>query len=165
MTIRSLATAMAVALTFFATSVVTSPSSAHEHAKTIKLGDLMISGVWARTTPPSAKTGAAYFLIKNTGKADDVLTGVKASISKKTEIHETQMQGDIMKMMHVGRIVIPAGGEAALKPGSFHIMFMGLHGPIKEGDTFPLTLTFERNGEVEVIVPATKSKKMKKMDH
>ena len=143
-----------------------SPSAfAHEHGKMVKAGNLMISGIWARSTPPTAKTGAAFFVIKNTGSVDDVMIGAKGAISKKTEIHESKIQGGVMKMQHVGKVAIPAGGTAELKPGSFHIMFMGLNGPIKEGDTFPLTLTFEQNGEVEIMVTAIKAPKMKKMDH
>lgn len=161
MNIRTLVTAFAVSLTLFASATGT----AHEHKKMIKVGDLIISGVWARTTPPTAKTGAAYFRVQNTGKTDDILIGVKGAISKKTEIHESKMEGGIMKMSHVGRVAVPAGGTAQLKPGSFHIMLMGLHGPIKEGDHFPLMLTFEKSGDVEVMVPATKSMKKDKKDH
>lgn len=153
----------AVAVTLAA--LYSTPSAAHEHKKMVKAGDLMISGIWARPTPPTAKTGAAYFVIKNTGSVDDVLIGVKGRVSKKTEIHETKMLGSVMKMQHVGKVEIPAGGTAALKPGSFHIMLMGLYGPIKKGDTFPLTLTFEKNGDVEIMVKASKAPKMEKMNH
>jgi len=31
----------------------------------------------------------------------------------------------------------------ALKPGSYHVMLMGLKAPIKAGETVPLTLTVE----------------------
>ncbi len=160
MKILSFMMAAAIALTL---STVT-PASAHEHGKMAKAGDLMISGFWARTTPPTAKTGAAYMVIKNTGSADDTLVGVSSSIADKTQIHETQMEGGVMKMRHVGKIAIPAGGVATLKPGSFHIMFVGLHNPVKEGDTIALTLTFENSGSVELLVKARKSMD-KAMDH
>jgi len=139
--------------------------SAQDHGKMVKAGNLMISGIWARTTPPAAKTGAAYFIIKNTGSVDDVLIGVKGVVSKKTEIHESKMVGALMKMQHVGKIVVSAGGTAELKPGGFHIMFMGLFGPIKEGDMIPLTLNFDKAGEVQIVVPAKKGGSMSKMDH
>ncbi|NQW02023.1 MAG: copper chaperone PCu(A)C [Rhodospirillales bacterium] len=146
----------------------TNPGHADAHSNSVKAGDLTVHSIWARPTAPSAKTGAAYFVIENNGTADDVLTGVTGSISGKTEIHQTTMDGGIMKMRHVGRVDIPAGGSAMLAPGGFHIMFMGLHGPIKVGDQFPLTLTFEKNGSVEITVTGMKAasqKPMDKMDH
>lgn len=148
---------LAMAAAFALVLSIATPASAHEHMKMAKAGDLVISDFWARATPPSAKTGAAFMVIKNTGATDDVLIGAASSIAKDTQIHETQMEGGVMKMRHVGKIAIPAGGMATLKPGSFHIMFVGLHKPVKEGDTIALTLTFEKSGSVELMVKAQKS--------
>lgn len=141
------------------------PASAQDHEKTVNLGDLTISDIWARTTPPTAKTGAAYFTIKNNGASGDVLIGAATNISKKTEIHETKMANGVMKMRHVGKVSIPAGGRAALAPGGYHIMLMGLHAPIREGDRFPLTLTFEKAGQVDIMVPAKKAGMTGQMNH
>ena len=159
---KTLSIMMACAVAFILS--ISTPASAHEHMKTAKAGDLVISGFWARTTPPTAKTGAAYMVIKNTGATDDVLIGAASTIANDTQIHETQIEGGVMKMRHVGKIAIPAGGMATLKPGSFHIMFVGLHNPVKEGDTIALTLTFEKSGSVELMVKAQKSMG-KAMDH
>ncbi len=161
MKFRIFMTAMAVCLGLFSAP----QSHAHEHKKTYEIGKLIVSGVWARTTPPTAKTGAAYFMIQNNGSTADTLIGAKGTVSDKVEIHESKIEGGIMKMSHVGKIKIPAQGMAALKPGGFHIMMIGLHQPIKEGDQFPLMLTFEKSGNVEVMVKAMKATSMKKMDH
>lgn len=142
---------------------VSSPATADNHGGAVKLGDLVITKVWARPTPKTAKTTAAYFMIKNTGKTDDVLSGAASTISKKTEIHETKITDGVMKMNHVGRIAIPAGGMAMLKPGGFHIMFMGLHAPIADKQTFKLNLTFEKAGSVELDVTASKAMASKAM--
>ena len=134
----------------------------------IQLGKLVISEVWARPTPPNAKTGAVFFVIRNTGSDADVLINAAAGISEKVEIHQTRIEGGIMTMRHVGRIDIPAGGMAMLKPGGFHIMFTGLHAPIRAGDHFPLTLTFEKSGTVEIEVSAgnlPKGEAIPNMDH
>ena len=135
-----------------------SPAQADDHKKhTLSIGALEISGVWARATPKTAKTSAAYFVITNKGASDDTLIGVSSTISKKTEIHLSSIENGIMKMRHVGKVTIPAGGTAALKRGSYHIMFMGLHAPLKDDQRFPLTLTFEKSGSVEIMVEAKKS--------
>ena len=73
-------------------------------------------------------------------------------MSKSVELHQMQMQGDVMRMRQVDAIDIPANKSVALEPGGLHIMLVGLKAPLKEGDRFPMTLTFEKAGEVKVDV-------------
>jgi periplasmic copper chaperone A len=54
-----------------------------------------------------------------------------------------KQESGMMKMNAVGRIALPANKTVELKPGGYHIMMMELAQPLKEGDTVPLTLTFE----------------------
>jgi copper(I)-binding protein len=98
----------------------------------------------------------AFFIIKNKSTFDNVLLGVSSEIAKKTEIHQSSTENNIMKMRHVGNVDLPAGSVTELKPGSFHIMFIGLYAPIKEGDLFPLTLTFKTAKDVKIMVKASK---------
>jgi copper(I)-binding protein len=144
---------------------IINPIQAHDHNGATKVGDLIISNIWARVTPQASKTGAAFFIIKNKSKTDDTLVDVSSKIAKRTEIHKTSMKDNIMKMRHVGKIVVPAGGVAELKPNSFHIMFMGLHSPIKHEDIFPLTLTFKTAGAVKIMVKASKLAEKTPMVH
>lgn len=97
----------------------------------------------------TAKAGGGYMTITNTGESADVLVGVKADFPR-VEIHESVEEDGVMKMNHVGRIEIPAGETVELKPGGYHVMFMGLSEPLEEGGTIPATLVFENAGEVEV---------------
>jgi copper(I)-binding protein len=39
-----------------------------------------------------------------------------------------------------------------LAPGGFHIMLLGLKQRLKEGDSFPVTLSFEHSGQVTATV-------------
>ena len=142
--------------TFFLFSI-NSPIQAHYHKKTTVVRNLIISNIWTRITPRTAKTGAAFLTITNKGKTDDTLVAVSSAIAKKTEIHQSSIENNIMKMRHVGKIHVPAGGKAELKPSSFHIMFIGLHAPIKQGDHFPLTLIFKTAGTVKIMVRASKA--------
>ena len=47
---------------------------------------------------------------------------------------------------------VPAGGSVVLKPGSYHVMLIGLKKPLTAGETFPLTLTFAKTGNISVTV-------------
>ena len=116
-----------------------------------KVGDLMISKMRIRATPPGAPVSGGYMVIKNTGTVTDRITGISADFAGKAEIHEMKLDGDIMRMRPlVGGLEIPAGGEVILKPGGLHLMFMQLGEQLKEGDSRKVTLTFEKAGEVEV---------------
>lgn len=118
-----------------------------------KAGDIEVHKPWARASATSvAKSGAAYVMLKNTGGAGDTLVSVASDVARKTEIHLSSMQDGKMVMRPVEGIDVPAGGMAELKPGSFHVMFMGLKAPFKQGDSFPLTLNFAKSGSVTVTV-------------
>lgn len=113
---------------------------------------LAIVEAWARATPGSLPSSAAYFVIRNTGPSDDVLTGVQTDIAQKAELHESVMTGTMMQMKALGEVTIPAGQSVAFKPGGKHVMLMGLKGPLKKGDHFSLTLNFRNAGAKTVSV-------------
>lgn len=123
-----------------------------------KAGDLEIGHPWSRATPAGAKVAAGYLTVKNTGAEADRLVSIQSDVSEKAEIHEMAVDAKgVMTMRQVtGGVEIPAGGEVALKPGAYHIMFMGLKAPVKEGDKFSGTLTFEKAGTVTVEFQADK---------
>ncbi|MEQ1950231.1 copper chaperone PCu(A)C [Mesorhizobium sp. CN2-181] len=124
------------------------PLWAHE----FKLGDLEIGHPWSREIPDGAKVAAGYMVIKNHGTTADRLVSIVSPIAGKAEVHEMSVNSEgVMTMRPVeAGIEIPAGGEVALKPGAFHIMFMDLKQMPKAGVKFPGTLTFEKAGAVEV---------------
>jgi periplasmic copper chaperone A len=109
---------------------------------------------WARATPGGAKTGAAYMTLDNKSGTADRLTGVSSDVADKLQIHEMKVENGVMKMREIaGGLPIPAGGSVALKPGSYHVMLIGLKKPLTAGEKFPLTLTFEKAGNISVTVP------------
>jgi hypothetical protein len=70
-----------------------------------------------------------------------------------------------MRRMTEG-LIIPAKGEVALKPGGYHIMFMGLKNSFVADDTVKATLTFEKAGEVIISLKVMNLRGSKnKMDH
>ncbi|MBL4740065.1 MAG: copper chaperone PCu(A)C [Sneathiella sp.] len=131
-----------------------------------KHGSIELMDAWARARTAMAKVGGAYVTVHNLGSEEDRLIGAKSTIAHKTEIHTTKMTNGVMKMVPVrDGIVIKAGSMLMLKPGSYHIMFMGLKEPILKGKTFPVTLVFEKAGEIETTVIVNDAGAMGKMDH
>ncbi len=126
-------------------------------AHSIEHGNLIIKDAWTRATPPNAKGGGAFVSITNNGSEDARLTGAVSGYAKRTEIHEMAVNDGVMKMRKLDDgVVIPAGKTLELKPGSYHIMFMGLNQPIKMGEKLKVTLEFEKAGPVEVTFPVMK---------
>ena len=144
--IRLLRAALAAAI------LVATPVFAHNGV--IHLGELNISLPFTRATLPNAPVGGGFLTIENTGTEADRLVSAASTVAGATQIHEMAMEGDVMKMRQlVDGLEIPAGETVVLAPGGFHIMFMGLKQAFVEGETVAVTLTFEKAGSVEVLLP------------
>jgi len=115
------------------------------------LGPLQIGQPWSRATPKGADTGAGYLTIKNTGTTPDRLVSVTLSDATKVQIHQMTMDNGVMKMRELADgLEIKPGETVELKPGGFHIMFMGLKAPLSKGEMVSGSLTFEKAGTVNV---------------
>jgi periplasmic copper chaperone A len=116
-----------------------------------RLGAIEIRQPWSRATPPTAEAGGGFLSLTNTGTTPDRLIAVKSPAADKVEIHEMKMEGNIMRMRAVEKgIEIPPGATVELKPGGFHVMFMGLRAPFAKDTKVPLTLVFEKAGSIDV---------------
>ena len=99
----------------------------------------------------SMVTSAVFMKVTNKGREADRLVSAQADVAKKVEIHETRLENEVMRMFHLADgLEIPARGEVVLKPGSYHVMLIGLTGELNVGDRFPVTLTFEKSGTMTV---------------
>lgn len=121
-------------------------------AQDVQTDALRLAHPFATPTPPGAVNGAAYVDI--TAFSDSVtLIGANSPASNSVELHDMQMNGDMMQMRHVDEIRIEAGDTYTMRPGGgFHLMLLGLTKPLKEGERFPLTLTFAKQGDVDIDV-------------
>jgi copper(I)-binding protein len=100
---------------------------------------------------PMPGTGAVFMLLKNEGSEPDRLVGGQTDVAEVVEIHETVMEGEVMKMqMLPDGLDAPAKSEVLLEPGSYHIMLIGIKRDLKVGDTFSLNLQFEKSGTITV---------------
>lgn len=113
-------------------------------------GSVEVKDSWARATPGKAEIGAAYLTLLS--PIADRLTGLSTPVAKTAQLHTATMEGGVMKMRLLAGLDLPAGQEVTLKPGATHIMLMGLTEKLRSGQSFPLTLTFEKAGTREVTV-------------
>ena len=127
---------------------VNAPHSTHE--KTYSHERMTFISPWSRATAKGAKVGAGYVVISNDGE-EDTLVKATSDISERIEIHDMKMVGDVMKMRELDKgLTVPAQDRVELKPGGYHLMFMSLKRPLKEGETINVKFTFAKSGEVEL---------------
>eukprot|EP01037_Dinobryon_pediforme_P021883 gene21883-22870_t len=136
-----------IALALILALVVPATAFAHEY----KLGSLLIDHPWTRATPQGAKVGGGYTVISNSGKADDRLVSAASDAAAEVQLHEMAVTDGVMSMRQLTQgVVIPAGGKVEFKPGGYHVMFIGLKAPLKQGDKVHARLVFEKAGPVDV---------------
>jgi copper(I)-binding protein len=116
-----------------------------------------IENPWSRATAPGAKIAAGYMTIRNKSAAADRLLGGSSPLAAKVETHVTVKDGDIMRMREVKGYEVPAQGSFELKPGGAHLMLVDIRQPFREGDRIPLTLRFEKAGEVKTELVVSRS--------
>ena len=122
-------------------------------AQAYKLSSLEIDQPWTRATAPTAKAGGGYVTITNKGTTGDRLIAARSAASAKVEIHEMKMDGNVMRMRELEKgLEIPPGATVALKPGGYHIMFMGLKAPFAKDTKVPITLVFEKAGSLDIML-------------
>ena len=121
------------------------------HAEDVTAGGLKISAAWTRATPKGAPVGGGYLTITNSGTAPDRLIGGSSDTATRFEIHDMSMDNGVMKMRPVeAGIEIKPGQTLELKPGGYHVMFVGLKKPFTQGDHVKAILKFEKAGDISV---------------
>jgi len=120
-------------------------------AHDFSVGDINIEHPWTRATPAGAKVAGGYVTIENFGSKPDRLLSATMEASKQVELHEMSLTDGVMRMRGLPNgIPLPAGGRIELQPGGFHIMFLDLQRPLKQGEKVGGTLVFERAGVVQI---------------
>ncbi|MAL78511.1 MAG: hypothetical protein CMN55_05275 [Sneathiella sp.] len=126
---------------------------------------MMVSDAWARERPAVIKVGGVFATLHNMGGEADTLVAASSPAAEKVEIHNVSMTDGVMKMFEVEGVEIPAGETVEFKPGSYHIMLMGLKQPLTKGSTFPLTLEFAKAGKINVTVEVKEAGAMEMKEH
>ena len=129
-----------------AAALAASAAAAHEYT----LGALAVGHPYAVETPATAKTGAGYFSVTNSGTTPDRLLEIRTDLPR-AEIHASEVDAQgVARMRPVEALEIPPGATVTLAPQGLHVMFMGLTAPLAAGASIPATLVFERAGEIAV---------------
>lgn len=113
-----------------------------------------VTDAWARPAMQMSgmSTAAVYLTLHNSGAEDDRLVGASTDAAETVELHQSSMEGGVMRMEPVDGIDVPAGETVRLEPGGLHLMLIGLTRDLAAGDHLTITLQFERAGEIEVDV-------------
>ncbi|MFM5953320.1 MAG: copper chaperone PCu(A)C [Novosphingobium sp.] len=138
---------------FIGLSAVVAIAAAPIAAANVRVGALSIDGAWSRETAPGQSVGGAFMAITNSGARADRLMSGSSPVAGEVQLHTMTMDGGVMRMRQVqGGVEVPAHGRLELKPGGFHVMFIGLKHALRQGERVPLTLRFQRAGQVTVQV-------------
>jgi periplasmic copper chaperone A len=134
------------------------------HAQTPDAKSIVVDHPWARATPAGAKTGAAYMTLINNGSSGDRLMGATTPVADKIQFHSVSEDNGVSRMREMNDVAVAPGARVTFSPGGMHVMLVGLKQPLKEGQTFPLSLTFEKAGKVDVMVSVAKVGAMQRGD-
>src|SRR6056300_135041 len=123
-----------------------------------------IEDAWIRAMPPKAMSTAAFMKITN--KLPNEVKLISADIDgvQSVELHKTVTDGKVMKMVKQSYIPLPANSSIVLKPGSWHIMMIGLEKQFSEGSVHQIQLNFD-NGFTQNIKIKVKKHQIQMMHH
>ena len=134
-----------VVVAALAAAATAMPASAPAHEE--NAGDITIVHPWSRPAG-QGQNGVIYLEISNRGAADDRLIAVSTPLAGRVELHRSTVEDGIHRMEKVEGIAVPAGGTVALEPGGLHVMLVDLEFMLMAEETFPVTFSFERAGEI-----------------
>ena len=130
-------------------SLAAAPSFAFAHD--YKIGSIEIVQPWSRATPSTAPSAGGFLTLTNKGDVPDRLVAIESPAAQQTEIHEMKMEGAVMRMRALENgVVLPPGRTVELKPGGYHVMFMGLKAPFVKDQKVSATLVFEKAGRIDI---------------
>ena len=128
--------------------------------------DIEIEGAYARASIPNVPNSAAFFVIKNNSDKDIAITSANSDAAQKNELHTHIKENQMLKMMKIEKLVVPAKSSLELKSGGDHVMLMGLKKELKAGDEISLELSFSDGDKKSIKVPVKDlASTMHKMQH
>ncbi|MGN6865431.1 copper chaperone PCu(A)C [Neisseria sp. P0020.S003] len=134
-------------------------------ATSVSAAGIHIEDGWARSTVEGMKMGGAFMKIHNDEAKKDFLVGGSSPVAERIEVHTHVNDNGVMRMREVkGGIPLEEKGVTELKPGSYHVMFMGLKKTLKEGEKVPVTLKF-KNAKPQTVQLEVKTAPQSGMDH
>jgi copper(I)-binding protein len=126
---------------------------------------MMAHDAYVRLLPPTAKTTGAFMTLMNHGMKDYKLVKAESDAADKVELHNHVKVDGMMKMREVSHIAIKQHGAVELKPGSYHVMLIGLKKPLKKGQVIKIKLHFDDKSTIDVEAPVKEVQVSKGMKH
>lgn len=142
----------AVAVCTVAVGTVAGAGPAAAFCASRTTGDITVENVWSRASIIAGRPGVLYMTIRNDGATEDRLVDVATPAAAQAMLHETVVKDGMATMPHISAVPVPAGETVGLRPGGTHAMLMDPAEPLREGVSFPVTLTFAKAGTLTVPV-------------
>jgi len=120
----------------------------------------VIEEPYLRSSLPTSTSAAAFMVLRNQTGAEDRLIAVRSELSGRVELHShSEDANGVMRMGQIdGGVLLADGATHVFGRGGDHLMFMGLDAPLQQGDIVPVTLVFERAGEIEIMIPVDQTR-------
>jgi copper(I)-binding protein len=131
-------------------------SGGFAHSQTAGQNAIAIEHPWSRATPAGAKTGAVYATVINNGSSSDSLVGAATPVGDRVQFHSVIEENGVSRMREMPTVDVRPGAKVTFTPGGMHIMIVGLKEPLKEEQSFPMTMTFEKAGKIDMMIPVGK---------
>lgn len=115
-----------------------------------------MAGMQGHGNMAGSAVSAAYMVLVNNSTTADAIVKADSDVAKSVELHNVIMENNVMQMRQVEAIEVPANGQVELKPGSYHVMLIGLNRDLKEGEEVLIKLTTRSGKTIEVKAPVRK---------
>jgi copper(I)-binding protein len=126
--------------------------------------DTQVSNAWVRATVAGQQATGAFMTL--TASSDSRLLEAKSPVAKTVQIHQSSMKNDVMSMLPVEFVTLPAGEAVALDPHGYHVMLIDLVEQVKDGDKVPLILkVVNAQGQEESIEVTAVARALNAPDH
>lgn len=113
-------------------------------------GAMRVEQAWIRLAPPTAMMTAGYAQIYNNTNQTKVLVGAQSDRFGSIEIHRTEIQDGVARMVQQDRIVIEPHQALSLAPGGYHLMLMALTTALKPDENIPVQLQWAEGEPLRV---------------
>jgi copper(I)-binding protein len=122
-------------------------------ATPLAMADIVASAGWSRATPPGTTTAVGYLVLTNTSEEQRELLRIVSPASDRVMIHRSSVDHNgVARMWPVGELSLKPGETFRFDPNGFHVMFLGIKTPFVAGTKVPLSLLFEDETEVTVML-------------
>lgn len=119
---------------------------------------LVSDDAWAPPSLDGASVGTAFVTLRNPTDTAITLTNLASDVAQTVELHDHTMENGVMQMRRVESMVIPANSAITMKPGSYHLMLIGLKRPLHDGEVIDIMITPQKGDTMNVNFPVSQAR-------